>query len=48
MLGSLILYMKGMRLTMFQLSGFYYIRPLISKQLSLPSFHVGVSKNRGS
>ena len=25
MLGSLILYLKGMRTTMFQLSGFYYI-----------------------
>ena len=25
MLGSLILYLKGMRLMMFQLSGFYYI-----------------------
>ena len=24
MLGSLILYLKGMRTTMFQLSGFYY------------------------
>ena len=24
-LGSLILYLKGMRTTMFQLSGFYYI-----------------------
>ena len=25
MLGSLILYLKGMRIVMFQLSGFYYI-----------------------
>ena len=25
MLGSLILYLKGMRIMMFQLSGFYYI-----------------------
>ena len=24
MLGSLILYLKGMRIVMFQLSGFYY------------------------
>ena len=27
MLGSLILYLKGMRLMMFQLSGFYYKGP---------------------
>ena len=27
MLGSLILYLKGMRIMMFQLSGFYYIYP---------------------
>ena len=27
MLGSLILYLKGMRIVMFQLSGFYY-KPL--------------------
>ena len=26
MLGSLILYLKGMRIMMFQLSGFYYRR----------------------
>ena len=25
MLGSLLLYLKGMRIMMFQLSGFYYI-----------------------
>ena len=25
MLGSLILYLRGMRIMMFQLSGFYYI-----------------------
>ena len=34
MLGSLILYLKGMRIMMFQLSGFYYrsymlLRPLL-------------------
>ena len=28
MLGSLILYLKGMRIMMFQLSGFYYRVPL--------------------
>ena len=27
MLGSLILYLKGMRIMMFQLSGFYYKAP---------------------
>ena len=30
MLGSLILYLKGMRTTMFQLSGFYCNMPLES------------------
>ena len=29
MLGSLILYLKGMRIIMFQLSGYYYIMGLI-------------------
>ena len=33
MLGSLILYLKGMRTTMFQLSGFYYMKvPLRADQ----------------
>ena len=33
MLGSFILYLKGMRTTMFQLSGFYCISMLLMKGL---------------
>ena len=33
MLGSLILYLKGMRIMMFQLSGFYYKAFMISGSL---------------
>ena len=36
MLGSPILYLKGMRILMFQLSGFYYKKIVM-----------GVSENRG-
>ena len=34
MLGSLLLYLKGMRIMMFQLSGYYYIDPLKVPQSS--------------
>ena len=34
-LGSLILYLKGMRIMMFQLSGYYY-KPLDPKTLTIP------------
>ena len=37
MLGSPILYLKGMRIMMFQLSGFYYNEPQ-----SLPTYRRGV------
>ena len=36
MLGSLILYLKGMRIMMFQLSGFYY-KSYIQKSCPLSS-----------
>ena len=35
MLGSLILYLKGMRIMMFQLSGFYYMAGSIAVQRPL-------------
>ena len=37
MLGSLILYLKGMRITMFQLSGFYCILLRVWAELSHPT-----------
>ena len=33
MLGSLILYLKGMRMMMFQLSGYYCTRPVSPKAI---------------
>ena len=38
MLGSLILYLKGMRIMMFQLSGFYYTYTPESRQAQTPRF----------
>ena len=37
MLGSPVLYLMGMRITMFQLSGFYYRDPQSPSYLSKPS-----------
>ena len=39
MLGSLILYLKGMRIMMFQLSGFYYRSVLGGVQEHRRNFH---------
>ena len=44
MLGSLILYLKGMRIMMFQLSGFWYIglgRGLLFRGLGLRALGLG-------
>ena len=40
MLGSLILYFKGMRILMFQLSGFYYRVSVSSTSQRLPKCSV--------
>ena len=48
MLGSLILYLKGMRIVMFQLSGFYYrssIRRIPRVFLTLRGFTIEGSQD---
>ena len=45
MLGSLILYLKGMRIVMFQLSGFYYRRTLSITEALRP-FYSSLSPKR--
>ena len=39
MRGSLILYLKGMRIVMFQLSGFYYSRIIFEGALTSRALH---------
>ena len=49
MLGSLIVYLKGMRIMMFQLSGYYYSENVDLKDKMKPHerAHMRASENRG-